>query len=117
MSILELPEAPPQPWIAPRPGVEKGQVEMYRLHSDILNNERRIWIYTPPGYTTSEEPYGLFLLFDGLAYLDAVPTPTILDNLVSEGKIPPLVVVLPDSLDQETRKTENYLATNPSLNS
>lgn len=106
MSILELPEAPPQPWIAPRPDVEKGQVEMYRLHSNILNNERRVWIYTPPGYTTSGEPYGLFLLFDGLAYLDAVPTPTILDNLINEGKIPPLVAILPDSLDQETRNRE-----------
>jgi hypothetical protein len=42
----------------------------------------------------------------GLAYLDAVPTPTILDNLVGEGKIPPLVTVLPDSLDQETRNRE-----------
>jgi enterochelin esterase family protein len=45
-------------------------------------------------------------VFDGLAYQDAVPTPTILDNLVSEGKIPPLVAVLPDSLDGETRNRE-----------
>jgi enterochelin esterase-like enzyme len=106
MSILELPGAPPQPWIMPRPDVAKGKVEMYRLRSDILNNERRVWVYTPPGYTTSGEPYGLFLLFDGLAYQDAVPTPTIVDNLVSEGKIPPLVVVLVDSLDQKTRNRE-----------
>lgn len=106
VSVLELPAAPPQPWIAPRSGVANGQIEMYRLRSHLLNNERRVWIYTPPGYTTSGEPYGLFLLFDGLAYLDAVPTPTILDNLVSEGKIPPLVAVLPDSLDQEIRNRE-----------
>jgi enterochelin esterase-like enzyme len=106
VSVLELPAAPTQPWIAPRPGVAKGQIEMHRLRSHILNNERRVWIYTPPHYTTSGESYGLFLLFDGLAYLDAVPTPTILDNLVSEGKIPPLVVVLPDSLDQEIRNRE-----------
>jgi len=103
VSVVELPAAPPQPWIAPRPGVAQGQVEMYRLRSHILNNERRVWVYTPPGYTTSGEPYGLFLVFDGLAYLDAVPTSTILDNLVSK---PPLVAVLPDSLDQEIRSRE-----------
>ena len=106
VSVLELPAAPTQPWIAPRPGVAKGQVEMHRLRSDLLNNERRVWVYTPPGYATSGERYGLLLLFDGLAYIDFIPTPTILDNLLSEGKIPPLVAVIPDSLNQETRNRE-----------
>jgi enterochelin esterase family protein len=106
VSVLELPAAPTQPWITPRPGVAKGQVEMHRLRSQILENERRVWVYTPPGYTTSGEPCGLLLLFDGQAYVDLVPTPTILDNLLSEGKIPPLVAVIPDSLDQETRSRE-----------
>ena len=106
VSILELPDAPAQPWIEPRPGVTQGQLEMHRLRSNILNNERRVWVYTPPGYNTDSEPYGLLLLFDGLAYITLIPTPTILDNLLSEGKIPPLVAVLPDSLDQETRSRE-----------
>ncbi|HLG62611.1 MAG TPA: enterochelin esterase [Ktedonosporobacter sp.] len=106
VSVLELPAAPPQPWVAPRPGVAQGQVEMHRLRSDILDNERRVWVYTPPGYTTEGEPYGLLLVFDGFAYITLIPTPTILDNLISEGKIPPLVAVLPDSLNQETRNRE-----------
>jgi enterochelin esterase-like enzyme len=106
VSILELPDAPPQPWVAPRPAIAKGHVEMYRRHSSILDNERRVYIYTPPGYSTSNKPYPFLLIFDGFAYIDLVPTPTILDNLISEGKIPPLVAVLPDSLDQDTRNRE-----------
>lgn len=106
VSVLELPNAPPQPWITPRTEVVHGKVEMHRLRSDILNNERRVWVYTPPGYTTENEPYGLLLVFDGLGYITLIPTPTILDNLISEGKIPPLVAVLPDSLDQEARNRE-----------
>jgi enterochelin esterase family protein len=106
VSVLELPAAVAQPWIVPRPAVAKGQVELHRVRSEMLNNERRVWVYTPPGYTTSGEPCGLLLLFDGLAYIDLIPTPTILDNLISEGKIPPLVAVLPDSLNQETRNRE-----------
>jgi len=105
MSILELPQAPPQPWILPRPGVASGQVEMHHLRSQILGNERRVWVYTPPDYTRDGKPYDLFLLFDGLAYLHLAPTPTILDNLLHEGKIPPLVAVLLDSLGQ-TRNRE-----------
>ncbi len=106
VSVLELPDAPAQPWIEPRQGVAQGKLEMHRLRSSILDNERRVWIYTPPGYSTAGEPYGLLLIFDGLAYITLIPTPTILDNLLSESKIPPLVAVLPDSLDMETRSRE-----------
>lgn len=105
-TVLELPDAPTQPYITPRPDAPKGKVEKHRLHSEILNNERRVYIYTPPGYDSEGEPYALLLLFDGPAYIEMVPTPTILDNLISEGKVPPMIAVLPDSLDGETRSRE-----------
>ena len=108
-SVIEMPKAPAQPWIELRDGVPTGKVEMHRLKSDILDNERRVWVYTPPGYTTDGEPYGLLILFDGWAYVEMVPTPTILDNLLSEGLIPPLVAVLPDSLDAAARMRELLL--------
>lgn len=106
VSALELPGAPPQPYSTPRAGVPAGTLEMHRLYSELLENERRVWIYTPPGYSSAGEPYGLFVVFDGLAYIDLVPTPVILDNLLAEGKIPPLVAVLIDSLPQEVRSRE-----------
>jgi enterochelin esterase-like enzyme len=106
MSVLELPDAVAQPWIEKREDVPHGQVEMQRFSSSILSNERRVFIYTPPGYSNEHEPYGLMVLFDGSAYINYVPTPTIIDNLLSEGKIPPLVVVIPDSLSRETRSRE-----------
>ena len=106
VSVLELPDAPQQPWITPRPDEAKGYVEMHHLHSTILGNERRVYVYTPPGYTSHGEVYGLLVVFDGQAYIDLVPTPTILDNLINQGMIPPLVAVFPDSLDQQTRSRE-----------
>jgi len=93
-SVLELPAAPPQPWISPRPGVPEGSVEDHRLRSEILDNERRVWIYTPPGYTTDGEPYGLLILLDGFLYAKAMPTPTILENLLAENLIPPMVTAM-----------------------
>lgn len=97
LSVLELPKAPPQPWITLRPDVPKGPVEVHAIHSDILGNERRAWVYTPPGYNTSGEPYGLLLVFDGAAYLEFIPTPTILDNMLADGVLPPVVAVMLDS--------------------
>ncbi|WP_338258023.1 enterochelin esterase [Dictyobacter halimunensis] len=106
LSLLELPDAPAQPWIMQHDDVPAGKVELQRFQSSILENERRVWIYTPPGYSLEHEPYALLVVFDGYAYVDLVPTPTIIDNLLHSGKIPPLVVVSPDSLNQETRNRE-----------
>jgi enterochelin esterase-like enzyme len=77
------------------------------LHrSEILDNERRIWVYTPHGYQPNDEPYPLLVLFDGDVVRGPIPFPTILDNLIDDGRIPPMVAVLVDSLTQEVRNRE-----------
>jgi len=60
----------------------------------VLKNNRRLTIYTPPGYSKDAKPYGLVLVFDGDTYLRTVPTPVILDNLIAAGRIPPVVAVM-----------------------
>ena len=75
LSVLELPKTPVQTWILRCADVPKGQIKKYRIQSDILENERRCWVYTPPNYTVEDEPYGFMLLFDGWAYTELVPTP------------------------------------------
>ncbi|MEO8973792.1 MAG: alpha/beta hydrolase-fold protein [Ktedonobacteraceae bacterium] len=97
LSVLELPGAAPQPWVTPRPDVPQGQVELQAIYSDILGNERRAWVYIPPGYNTKGEPYSLLLVFDGGAYLEFIPTPTILDNMLADSLLPPMVAVMLDS--------------------
>lgn len=99
-SIVEMPDAPRQPWIAERERVPAGQVDKHRFKSALLKNEREIAVYLPPAYSKSNQPYPLFLLFDERAYLGdktqilLVPTPTILDNLIAEKRIPPTVAIL-----------------------
>ncbi len=94
-SFFELPGAPPQPWIEEREGTRRGEVVHHEgFASKILGNERPISVYLPPGYDGSSRRYPLFLVFDRGAYLNQVPTPTILDNLIAAGEIPPLVTVL-----------------------
>lgn len=94
LSVVELPGAPAQPWVAVRPEVPKGQVQTHKVKSTILGNERTIWVYTPPGYEKNKSPHGILILFDGGAYNGWVPTPAILDNLLAERRIPPLVALL-----------------------
>ena len=108
-SLLELPDAAPLAWSIER-HVPRGTVEEHRLRSTRLDNERRVYTYAPPAYDTATS-YPLLVVFDGRAYVDdsLVPLPTVLDNLIAEGAIPPVVAVLPDSLDQETRMRELFL--------
>lgn len=89
VSVVTLPHAPPQPWSEERENIPKGTVEHRRFRSERLGNERDIWVYLPPS-----KPEGLLVVFDAWSYNTAIPTPTILDNLIAAGRIPPLAAVL-----------------------
>ena len=99
-SCVEMPAAPPQPWWQVRTQVPTGTIEKRLWHSNILNNDRQIWVYTPPGYTTDHALYHFLLLFDGNIFTTWVPGPTILDNLLADQRIPPLVTIMLDSPDR-----------------
>ncbi|HSG18146.1 MAG TPA: alpha/beta hydrolase-fold protein [Anaerolineae bacterium] len=102
-SVIEMPKAPSQPWSSERPNVRHGQVTPHRINSEILDNEYRVWIYTPPDYKADGEPYGFLLILDGWFYLELVPAPTILDNLLADSLTPPLVAIMVGDVFGETR--------------
>lgn len=93
MSLLEMPDAPLQPWADKRPGIRCGIVERFSFHSRVLQNDRFVSVYTPPDYSEQAGPYGLLVVFDEQWFLARIPVPVILDNLLDERNIPPLVAV------------------------
>jgi enterochelin esterase family protein len=105
-SMVEMPDAKPQPYIKKRDGVPAGRIEKKRIKSALLGNERDLSIYTPPGYRRDGPPNGLLVVFDESSYLTVVPTPVILDNLLFEKKIAPMVAVLIANPSQEARSRE-----------
>jgi enterochelin esterase-like enzyme len=105
-SVFALPAAPPQPWSAPRPGAPKGQVTPHRVRSDILDDDYRVWVYTPPDYGADGAPRGFLLVLDGWFYVNLIPTPTILDNLRADGRLPPLVAIMVGSVFAKTRQRD-----------
>jgi enterochelin esterase family protein len=105
-SMVELPDAKPQPYIGKREGVPTGNVEKKHIKSDLLKNERDLSVYTPPGYRRDGTPYHLLVVFDESAYLTRVPTPVILDNLLFEKKIPPMIAVLIANASGDARSRE-----------
>ena len=111
-SVLELSAVPAQPWIVAAPGLSAGKVEEIEVESKILNSQRKAWIYVPVEYDPARSsPYPLLACFDGFVYSSQewVPTPTILDNLIRAGKIPPTLAVF---IDQSARRNLE-LSNNP----
>ena len=49
-SYVELPDAPPQPWIKKQSDVPSGCMTEEKFESQILKIERFLNIYTPPRY-------------------------------------------------------------------
>ncbi|MCO5178282.1 MAG: alpha/beta hydrolase-fold protein [Thermomicrobiales bacterium] len=95
-SVLALPDAQPLPWLEPQAGIPTGAVSEHTFASDILGNERRVWVYQPAGHTAESEPVGFVLIFDGERHHSSH---IVLDNLIAAGKIPPLAAILVHQLD------------------
>lgn len=95
-SVVELPDAPPEPWIRENTAVPRGRLTKLTLKSQVLGEDRPLAVYTPPGFTKGRSPFNLLIVFDGQSYgideSSPIPTPVILDNLISKVEISPTVV-------------------------
>ncbi|MGF1584866.1 MAG: esterase [Bacteroidales bacterium] len=79
--------------------VPHGTLEKVWYSSPTLGLDRRMYVYTPPGYKNSTQKYPvLYLLHGGGGDEDAWTslgrTPQIIDNLIAEGKALPMIVVM-----------------------
>jgi enterochelin esterase-like enzyme len=80
--------------------VPHGTVHVNFYDSPNLNTQRMFYVYTPPGYETGKQKYPVLYLLHGNGQIEASWTWTgkanvILDNLLADGKIKPMVVVMP----------------------
>ncbi|OEV08641.1 enterochelin esterase [Streptomyces nanshensis] len=106
-SVFALPDAPPQPWRARRPGVVRGTVERHTYASTALGAEREVWVYLPPGADAADAPApGVLLLLDGDMWFGQMHFEDVLDNLHADGAVGPLAVVAPHAVDNPTRMGE-----------
>lgn len=73
----------------------KGRIDTLNYQVKTLNADRNIYVYLPPDYDSNNETnYPVIYLFDAFIYLNRVEVPVILDNLIHERKIKPMIAVL-----------------------
>jgi enterochelin esterase-like enzyme len=80
--------------------VPHGTVHVNYYDSRNLNTSRMVYVYTPPGYETGKQKYPVLYLLHGNGQIEASwigtgRANTILDNLLADGKIKPMIVVMP----------------------
>ncbi|MGH1433281.1 MAG: esterase [Lewinella sp.] len=81
--------------------VPHGTVSRQWYESPGLNIDRRMTVYTPPGYESSGRKYPVLYLLHGAggdeeAWMSLGRTAQIMDNLLAQGKIKPMIVVMPN---------------------
>lgn len=79
--------------------VSHGTVARSWYNSPTLKTDRRLTIYTPPGYETSEKRYPVLYLLHGMggdeeAWIALGRTSQIMDNLIAQGKAEAMIVVM-----------------------
>ena len=82
--------------------VPHGDLIAVTYHSSALKSERQMYVWTPPGYNGQGKPLPVLYFYHGFgdtgrSAIDQGRIPQIMDNLLAEGKITPMLVVVPDT--------------------
>ena len=103
-TVLYVPSHTPQPWELT--DIPHGEIHHHLYFSklaagDGFSADRDMWVYTPPGYDAKrKEAYPVLYLIHGFsdaanAWVEAGQANLIFDALLHDGKIRPMVVVMP----------------------
>ncbi len=103
-TVLYVPAPTPQPWDIT--DIPHGEIHHHLYFSklaagDGYSADRDVWVYTPPGYDAKrKEAYPVLYLIHGFsdaanAWVEAGQANLIFDALLHDGKIKPMVVVMP----------------------
>jgi len=88
-------------FMADRPHIPHGAWATVRYFSHLTHTERQMQVYTPPGYNQDNRAYPVLYLMHGGGGNDTdwivnMRANYIMDNLLAEHRIKPMIVVMPD---------------------
>lgn len=95
--------------------IPHGMIDTITYLSKTVGTQRKSLIYTPPGFSKTKKYPVLYLLHgiggDEKEWLNGGSPQVILDNLYADGKIEPMIVVMPNGRAmKDDRATGNIMA-------
>ncbi len=111
---------PPAGFDKERKDVPHGKLEMISYDSKSVGTTRKMNVYTPPGYTKDKKYPVLYLLHgiggDETEWERFCKPDVLLDNLLADGKVEPIIVVMPNGRAQkDDRPGPNPFSTAPAF--
>ncbi len=102
--------AAPEGFDQPREKASHGKVEEVEYDSKSVGVKRKMVIYTPPNYS-ADKHYSVLYLLHGIGgteweWVGAGKANVILDNLIADGKIKPMIVVMPNGRARPNDRAE-----------
>jgi enterochelin esterase-like enzyme len=102
--LRSLYVVPGSEWTDMKP-VPHGAVAQVQYPSSVLQRQRRMHVYTPPGYALGNDRYPVFYLLHGSGDSDQSwnalgRAGVIIDNLIAANKAKPMIVVMPNGHTQ-----------------
>ncbi|MDT0451176.1 enterochelin esterase [Streptomyces hesseae] len=99
-SVLALPDAPAQDWAGTRDAVPRGK----RIDAEV--DGRRVGVHLPAAHTADGGPYSVAVLLDGEMWGPVLDFGTTLDNLHHDGRIPPTVTLMVETMGRDRRMAD-----------
>ncbi|MBS1564976.1 MAG: esterase, partial [Bacteroidetes bacterium] len=98
-----------------RADIAHGRIDTVSYTSNTVGTTRRALVYTPPGFSKKKKYPVLYLLHgiggDEKEWLNGGKPQVILDNLYADGRIEPMIVVMPNGRAmKDDRATGNIMA-------
>lgn len=91
-SVLELPGAPPAPWLHAEVEVPDERISEFEIESVHLDEPWEVVVYTPPGFQSApQDAYPLLVFFDGFGFANVDRTHALLETMITRGELPPVV--------------------------
>jgi enterochelin esterase family protein len=107
LSTVQLTAAAPERWRDPKLEPAPGRLDQHNLASERLGHTHALSVYVPAGYDQArEQRFPLLIFFDGDSYLHDEDTKTLLDALIAQRAIAPLVALFVINDEPSQRATE-----------
>ena len=79
-----------------------------RSSSRSLGGTRRVWFYLPPGYAAAKDTlFPVIYVLDGSNYVEKMDVPKVLDHLIANKSIPPVIAVFSEPADRQEEYSRN----------
>ena len=107
-SEVRMPFWVAQPEVDELGSAPKGELIAEAMRSRYLGGSRRVWFYLPPGYATNAAAlYPVIYFLDGSNYVEQMDVPRVLDHLIANQSIVPVIAVFSEPADRQEEYSRN----------